>query len=74
MENQPLHEAYERRKERCDQEKWRIATLNINGAPNAHRAQRLKRELALTERRIDIAFLQETLNQDTVDQLHDYTV
>ena len=71
-ENKPYHEAYKRRKKKCEIEKWRIATLNINGITSEQRMQHLKHELQ--EKRIDVAFLQETLYQDTVDQLHEHTI
>ena len=66
------HEAYKKRKARCDNEKWRFATLNVNGTTNDSRIHHLKHELRA--KRIDVAFLQETLYQDSVDLIHDYTI
>lgn len=72
MENTPFHEASKRRKRRRDREKWRMATLNINGITKAQRAQHLKRELR--EKRIDAAVFQGTLCLGVVDPLRDYCV
>ena len=72
LQNRSLSDTRRRRKRRCDHEKWRIATLNINGTTTSSRMSHLKREMQ--DRRIDIAFLQETLYADTVDQLYDYTI
>ena len=72
MENEPLHEASQRRKETRDCEKWRIAPLNINGITNTQRTHRLESELH--EKRKDLATLRETLYRDAPDKLRDFAI